>query len=96
MWHLPTAPAVSTREIHVLIERRVGRPLNVVVLPEARPFGPFDERFMGEYAEIVPPAHGAPDHGLLRVRAGLRRGPAPLTGTIDAALARYGRGLANR
>ncbi|MFJ8145674.1 NAD-dependent epimerase/dehydratase family protein [Streptomyces sp. NPDC096048] len=52
VWHLPTAPAVSTREIHMMIERRVGRPLNVTVLAEPRPVGPFDERFMAEYAEM--------------------------------------------
>ncbi|MEU6775214.1 NAD-dependent epimerase/dehydratase family protein [Streptomyces sp. NPDC046759] len=52
VWHLPTAPAVSTREIYTMIEKRVGRPLNVVVLEEPRPFGPFDEQFMAEYAEM--------------------------------------------
>ncbi|WP_328656110.1 NAD-dependent epimerase/dehydratase family protein [Streptomyces sp. NBC_00334] len=52
VWHLPTAPAVSTREIHTLIEKRVGRPLNVVVLSRLRPFGPFDERFVAEYEEM--------------------------------------------
>ncbi|MEV8561747.1 NAD-dependent epimerase/dehydratase family protein [Streptomyces sp. NPDC051917] len=52
VWHLPTAPAVSTREIHTMIEKRVARPLNVVVLEEPRPFGPFDEQFMAEYAEM--------------------------------------------
>ncbi len=51
-WHLPTAPAVSTREIHTMIEKRVGRPLNVVVLEESRAFGAFDEVFMAEYAEM--------------------------------------------
>ncbi|MGW5430321.1 NAD-dependent epimerase/dehydratase family protein [Streptomyces sp. NPDC004059] len=52
VWHLPTAPAASTREIHTMIEKRVARPLNVVVLEEPRPFGPFDEQFMAEYAEM--------------------------------------------
>ncbi|MFI6360423.1 NAD-dependent epimerase/dehydratase family protein [Streptomyces sp. NPDC050743] len=52
VWHLPTAPAVSTREIHTMIEERVARSLNVVVLEEPRPFGPFDEQFMAEYAEM--------------------------------------------
>ncbi|NED01853.1 epimerase, partial [Streptomyces sp. SID6648] len=52
VWHLPTAPAVSTREIHTMVEKRVGRPLNVVVLERPRPFGPFDERMMAEYEEM--------------------------------------------
>ncbi|WP_399881543.1 NAD-dependent epimerase/dehydratase family protein [Streptomyces sp. BBFR51] len=52
VWHLPTAPAVSTREIHTMIEKRVGRPLNVVLLERPRAVGPFDERFMAEYEEM--------------------------------------------
>ena len=52
VWHLPTAPAVTTRQVHAMIAERVGRPLNVVVLDEPRPYGPFDEVFMDEYAEL--------------------------------------------
>lgn len=52
VWHLPTSPAVTTRRVHEMIEERVGRPLNVVVLDEPRPYGPFDEVFMDEYAEL--------------------------------------------
>jgi nucleoside-diphosphate-sugar epimerase len=52
VWHLPTAGATTTRRIHEMIEERVGRPLDVVVLDRPRPFGPFDETFMGEYGEL--------------------------------------------
>lgn len=52
VWHLPTAPAVTTRQVHAMIEERVGQPLNVIVLDEPRPYGPFDEVFMKEYAEL--------------------------------------------
>lgn len=52
VWHLPTAPAWTTRQVHDFIAEQVGRPLDVVVLPEARAFGPFDEVFMAEYAEM--------------------------------------------
>ncbi|PRY02298.1 NAD-dependent epimerase/dehydratase family protein [Allonocardiopsis opalescens] len=52
VWHLPTPPAVTTREAHRMIEQRVGRPLNVVVLDRPRPYGPFDQEFMDEYAEL--------------------------------------------
>ncbi|MFC9235467.1 NAD-dependent epimerase/dehydratase family protein [Streptomyces decoyicus] len=52
VWHLPTAPAVTTREIYSMIEERVGRPVRSVILSEPRPFGPFDATFMDEYAEM--------------------------------------------
>ena len=52
VWHLPTVPAVSTTQIHQMVEELTGRPLNVHVLEEARAYGPFDERFMDEYAEM--------------------------------------------
>lgn len=52
VWHLPTAPAVSTRRVHELIAEVTGRPLSVDVLSEPRPWGPFDDAFMAEYAEL--------------------------------------------
>jgi nucleoside-diphosphate-sugar epimerase len=52
VWHLPTAEAVTTKRVHEMIEERVGRLLNVVVLKEPQPIGPFDEVFMREYAEL--------------------------------------------
>ena len=52
VWHLPTAPARTTREVFALLEERVGKPLNLTVTTEPRPFGPFDETFMDSYAEL--------------------------------------------
>jgi nucleoside-diphosphate-sugar epimerase len=52
VWHLPAAPAPTTREVHRIVERLVGRPLAVDVLDSPRPWGPFDEAFMREYAEL--------------------------------------------
>lgn len=52
VWHLPTAPAVSTREIHRMIEERTGVPRRTVPLAGPRPFGPFHRQFMDEYAEM--------------------------------------------
>ncbi|WP_019356586.1 NAD-dependent epimerase/dehydratase family protein [Streptomyces sp. AA1529] len=52
VWHLPTAPARTTREILTALGGLVGRPLRIVTMNEARPFGPFDETFMDSYAEM--------------------------------------------
>jgi nucleoside-diphosphate-sugar epimerase len=52
VWHLPTAPAVPTRRVHELIAELTGRPLEVDVVDGPRPWGPFDETFMAEYAEL--------------------------------------------
>ncbi|MDG9717988.1 NAD-dependent epimerase/dehydratase family protein [Streptomyces sp. DH24] len=96
VWHLPTAPAVSTREIHAMIEKRVGGPLDVVVLAEPRPFGPFDEQFMAEYAEMFY-QHTEPqvmDSSAFERAFGVT--PTPLADTLDATLAWYGAWLANR
>ncbi|SER96201.1 NAD-dependent epimerase/dehydratase family protein [Streptomyces qinglanensis] len=51
-WHLPTAPARTTREIFTALGELVGHPLRTVTMNEARPFGPFDETFMNSYAEL--------------------------------------------
>ncbi|WP_017574998.1 NAD-dependent epimerase/dehydratase family protein [Nocardiopsis kunsanensis] len=52
VWHLPTVPAVSTEAVHALVAELLGRPIEATVLPEARPYGPFDAEFMAEYAEM--------------------------------------------
>ncbi|WP_406109437.1 NAD-dependent epimerase/dehydratase family protein [Streptomyces sp. NBC_01003] len=94
VWHLPTAPAVSTREIHRLIEARVGRPLSATILDEARPFGPFDEVFMDEYAEMFY-QHTEPqivDSSAFEAAFGVR--PTPLGEALDRTLAWYGEWLA--
>lgn len=92
-WHLPTAPAVSTREIHAMIEKRTGRPLNVVVLGEPRAFGPFDEVFMAEYAEMFY-QHTEPqivDSSAFERAFGMA--PTPLEETVDETVAWYGQWL---
>lgn len=96
VWHLPTAPAVSTREIHIMIEQRVARPLNVMVLEEPRPFGPFDERFMAEYAEMFY-QHTEPqimDSSAFESAFGVAH--TPLGKTLDATVAWYGEWPASR
>ncbi|MFJ6699884.1 NAD-dependent epimerase/dehydratase family protein [Streptomyces sp. NPDC091272] len=52
VWHLPTAPARTTREIFGVLGGLVGHPLESVAMDEPRPFGPFDETFMNSYAEL--------------------------------------------
>ncbi|ACU35492.1 NAD-dependent epimerase/dehydratase family protein [Actinosynnema pretiosum subsp. pretiosum] len=52
VWHLPTAPARTTRQVFDLIAERAGRPLDVRVMAELAPWGPFDEVFVGEYREV--------------------------------------------
>lgn len=89
VWHLPTAPAVSTREIHTMIEKRVGRPLKVVLLTRPRPFGPFDEQFMAEYEEMFY-QHTEPqivDSGAFERFFGVSA--TPLAGTLDATVTWY-------
>lgn len=96
VWHLPTAPALSTREILTLIEKRVGGPLTVVPVPEARPFGPFDEEFMAEYAEMFY-QHTEPqimDSSAFERAFGAA--PTPLAETIDATVAWYAEWLGRR
>ncbi|MEW9516437.1 NAD-dependent epimerase/dehydratase family protein [Streptomyces tubercidicus] len=89
VWHLPTPPAVTTREIHSMIEERVGRPVQRVVLSEPRPFGPFDEAFMDEYAEMFY-QHTEPqimDSAAFERTFGVR--PTPLDATLDATVEWY-------
>ncbi|KOT97890.1 MULTISPECIES: NAD-dependent epimerase/dehydratase family protein [Streptomyces] len=96
VWHLPTAPAVSTREIHTMVEKRVGRPLNVVVLERPRPFGPFDERMMAEYEEMFY-QHTEPQ--IMDSTAFERyfgAAPTPLADTVDATVTWYEAWLRSR
>ncbi|WP_069169872.1 NAD-dependent epimerase/dehydratase family protein [Streptomyces griseus] len=94
VWHLPTAPALTTRRILSMIEERVGRPLDVTVVPEPRPFGPFDEVFMAEYAEMFyqHTEEQTVDSSAIEEAFGLT--PTPLAETLDATLAWYGEFLA--
>ncbi|MFE0204082.1 NAD-dependent epimerase/dehydratase family protein [Streptomyces sp. NPDC058985] len=96
VWHLPTAAAVTTREIHTMIEKRVGRPLNVVLLARPRAFGPFDERFMAEYEEMFY-QHTEPqivDSGAFERFFAVA--PTPLADTLDATVTWYEAWLADR
>lgn len=52
VWHLPTVPAVSTAEVHRIVEDITGEDLTVEALTELVPFGPFDEQFISEYTEL--------------------------------------------
>ncbi|WP_327706639.1 NAD-dependent epimerase/dehydratase family protein [Streptomyces decoyicus] len=89
VWHLPTAPAVTTREIYSMIEERVGRPVRSVILAEPRPFGPFDATFMDEYAEMFY-QHTEPqivDSAAFARTFGVH--PTPLNATLDATVDWY-------
>lgn len=52
VWHLPTVPARSTREVLDMVAAAVGRPLQTENLDRAAAAGPFDETFMAEYDEM--------------------------------------------
>ncbi|GAA4611257.1 NAD-dependent epimerase/dehydratase family protein [Saccharopolyspora hordei] len=52
VWHVPTVPAVSTDQVHAVVEELTGIPVTKEVLTEPVPAGPFDARFMAEYAEL--------------------------------------------
>ncbi|AHI01141.1 NAD-dependent epimerase/dehydratase family protein [Kutzneria albida] len=52
LWHLPVAPALTTRQVHELIGEILARPVHAHVVAEPIPWGPFDEEFMAEYAEL--------------------------------------------
>ena len=52
IWHLPTVPARTTRAVLDLVEASAGQPLTTHNLARAEAFGPFDEVFMAEYAEM--------------------------------------------
>ncbi|MCX5339262.1 NAD-dependent epimerase/dehydratase family protein [Streptomyces atratus] len=94
--HLPTAPALTTRQIFAMIEECTGRPLNITVVDEPRPFGPFDEVFMAEYAEMFYQHTEAQivDSSAIEKAYGLV--PNPLSTTVDSTLDWYGELLAAR
>ncbi|MFF4242968.1 NAD-dependent epimerase/dehydratase family protein [Streptomyces sp. NPDC001822] len=96
VWHLPTEPAVTTREVYAMIEERVGRPLDLVVIAEPRPFGPFDEVFMAEYAEMFyQHTEGQTvDSSAIEETFGLS--PNPLRDSVDITLDWYRGFLAGR
>ncbi|MEU6059700.1 NAD-dependent epimerase/dehydratase family protein [Streptomyces sp. NPDC047097] len=96
VWHLPTAPARTTREVFRMIEERVGRPLDISVKTEPRPFGPFDQVFMDAYAELFYQHTEAQvmDSTAFQDAFGVK--PFALEGTLDATLDWYRAFLASR
>lgn len=89
VWHLPTVPAVSTRHVHAVVGELVGHPVEALVLPEAKPYGPFDETFMAEYAEMFY-QHLVPQNmvsAAFEKEFGAR--PTPLRAALDRTLAWY-------
>ncbi|MEU0303766.1 NAD-dependent epimerase/dehydratase family protein [Streptomyces sp. NPDC006175] len=96
VWHLPTAPALTTRQIFAMIEERVGRPLDLTVVAEPRPFGPFDEVFMAEYAEMFYQHTEGQTVDSSAVEKAYGLSPTPLSDTLDATLAWYRAFLASR
>ncbi len=52
IWHLPTVPAWSTRDVLAEVRAIIGEPIELEVVDSPRAFGPFDEAFMAEYAEM--------------------------------------------
>ncbi|MFE7749156.1 NAD-dependent epimerase/dehydratase family protein [Streptomyces sp. NPDC057428] len=89
VWHLPTAPALTTREIFAMIEERVGRPLDLAVIAEPRPFGPFDEVFMAEYAEMFYQHTEGQTVDSSAIEKAFGLSPHPLSDTVDVTLAWY-------
>ncbi|WKU43703.1 NAD-dependent epimerase/dehydratase family protein [Streptomyces sp. VNUA116] len=89
VWHLPTAPARSTREIFQQIERKAGQPLKITIMSEPRPFGPFDEVFIDSYAELFY-QHTEPqvmDSTAIQETFGIK--PVAFDATLDDTLAWY-------
>ncbi|MGW2598148.1 NAD-dependent epimerase/dehydratase family protein [Streptomyces klenkii] len=89
VWHLPTAPTRSTREIFQQIERKVGQPLKITIMSEPRPFGPFDEVFIDSYAELFY-QHTEPqvmDSTAIQEAFGIK--PVAFGATLDDTLAWY-------
>lgn len=74
----------------------MGRALNLTVVAQPRPFGPFDEVFMAEYAEMFYQHTEAQtvDSSAIEKAYGLT--PNPLAATVDETLAWYGELLAAR
>ncbi|RPK39509.1 hypothetical protein EES39_26820 [Streptomyces sp. ADI92-24] len=89
VWHLPTAPALTTRRILAMVEERLGRPLTLAVVAKPRPFGPFDEVFMAEYAEMFYQHTEAQIVDSAAIEKAFGLVPNPLSATVDATLAWY-------
>ena len=87
VWHLPTNPAMPTTGVHRIVEELIGRELEVDVLSEPVAYGPFDEQFIAEYAEMFY-QHRIPQNMVsadFEAEFGLRPTPwrEALTATLD-------------
>ncbi|OON71887.1 NAD-dependent epimerase/dehydratase family protein [Streptomyces tsukubensis] len=89
VWHLPTAPALTVREIHAMIEERTGQPLKTRTLSEPKPFGPFDEMFMESYAELFYQHTEGQTMDSTAIRESFGLEPVPMEETLDATLDWY-------
>ncbi|ARF53442.1 NAD-dependent epimerase/dehydratase family protein [Streptomyces gilvosporeus] len=89
VWHLPTDAARTTREIFQQIERKIGQPLKTTVMSEPRPFGPFDEVFMGSYAELFYQHTEAQVMDSTAIQDAFGIKPIALDTTLDDTLAWY-------
>jgi nucleoside-diphosphate-sugar epimerase len=89
VWHLPTAPASSFREVFTKIEQKIGQPVHVVVESEPTPVGPFDKTFMDYYAELFYQSTEPQimDSSAFQQRFGI--GPIGLDTTLDDTIAWY-------
>ncbi|WP_031088947.1 NAD-dependent epimerase/dehydratase family protein [Streptomyces sp. NRRL WC-3549] len=90
VWHLPTADALTTRQVFAMIAERAGRPMKIREIREPRPFGPFDDVFMAEYAEMFYQHTEGQivDSSAVREKYGLA--PTPLADALDETLAWFG------
>ncbi|MFE1359045.1 NAD-dependent epimerase/dehydratase family protein [Streptomyces harbinensis] len=96
VWHLPTAPARTTREILTLLGDLVGGPLRITAMDGPRAFGPFDETFMNSYAELFY-QHTEPqimDSTAFQREFGVA--PTPIPATLSETLEWYRGFLASR
>jgi nucleoside-diphosphate-sugar epimerase len=89
IWHLPTAPARSTREVLDLVATAVGRPIETHNLDRPVAYGPFDETFMGEYAEMFYQHTTAQNMVSVAFEQRFGLTPTPLPDGIAATVAWY-------
>ncbi|MDF0530988.1 NAD-dependent epimerase/dehydratase family protein [Tsukamurella sp. 8F] len=87
IWHLPTVPAESTRNVIACVGRILGREVPTRIVAEPGAVGPFDEQFMREYAEMFY-QHRVPQNMVSATfERAFHRSPTPLseglTATID-------------
>ncbi|MFH8344804.1 NAD-dependent epimerase/dehydratase family protein [Streptomyces sp. NPDC018045] len=96
VWHLPTAPAPTVREVLELVREHTGTPFGTEVLAEPRAWGAFDDAFMAEYAELF---HQHTEAQTMVSDAFERRfgmAPTPLRRGIGATVDWYREWLAER